>query len=87
MRPDPRTQLSVWKLNQFEHRLAVARHRQLLTSGHARRYRRKIVGQSGLYLRANLSLEELNEILDQTGPSDRTNVELVHEATSSVAMI
>ena len=38
-------------------------------------------------LRANLSLEELNEILEQTGPSDRTDVELIHEATSSVAMI
>lgn len=38
-------------------------------------------------LRPDLTLVELDEILDQTGPSDRTSVELVQEEDSVVAMI
>lgn len=38
-------------------------------------------------LRVDLSEAELNDILLQTGPSDRTEVTLVRETDSSVAMI
>lgn len=38
-------------------------------------------------LRVDLTEDELNAILAETGPSDRTSARLVREATSSLAMI
>lgn len=38
-------------------------------------------------LRVDLSEDELNAILAQTGPSDRTSARLIREENSSIAMI